>query len=34
MSFHAHLAEGIDQGETDWEVRLIDQEVSVDKRES
>ena len=34
VSFHAHLAEGIDQGETDWEVRLIDQEVSVDKRES
>ena len=36
-SFHAHFAEGIHQGESDWEVRLIDQGVSVDdvrRRES
>ena len=36
-SFHAHFAEGLHQGESDWEVRLIDQGVSVDdvrRRES
>ena len=27
-SFHAHFAEGLHQGESDWEVRLIDQGVS------
>ena len=27
-SFHAHFAEGLHQGENDWEVRLIDQGVS------
>ena len=31
-SFHAHFAEGLHQGESDWEVRLIDQGVSVDVR--
>ena len=29
-SFHAHFAEGLRQGESDLEVRLIDQAVSVD----
>ena len=29
-SFHDHFAEGLHQGESDWEVRLIDQGVSVD----
>ena len=29
-SFHAHFTEGLYQGEGDWEVRLIDQGVSVD----
>ena len=29
-SFHAHFPEGLHQGESDWEVRLIDQRVSVD----
>ena len=29
-SFHAHIVEGLQQGEKDWEVRLIDQGVSVD----
>ena len=29
-SFHAHFAEDLHQGESDWEVRLIDQGVSVD----
>ena len=36
-SFHAFFAEGLHQGESDWEVRLIDQGVSVDdvrRRES
>ena len=36
-SFHAHFAEGLHQGESDREVRLIDQVVSVDdvrRRES
>ena len=36
-SFHAHFAEGLHQGESDWEVRLIDQGVRVDdvrRRES
>ena len=36
-SFHAHFAEDLHQGESDWEVRLIDQGVSVDdvrRRES
>ena len=36
-SFHAHFTEGLHQEESDWEVRLIDQEVSVDdvrRRES
>ena len=36
-SFHAHFAEGFHQGESDWEVILIDQGVSVDdvrRRES
>ena len=28
--FHAHFAEGLHQGESDWEVRLIDQGVSAD----
>ena len=27
-SFHAHFAEGLHQGESDWEVRLIEQAVS------
>ena len=31
-SFHAHFAEDLHQGESDWEVRLIDQGVSVDVR--
>ena len=29
-SFHALFAEGLHQGGSDWEVRLIDQGVSVD----
>ena len=29
-SFHAHFTEGLHQGESDWEVRLIDQGFSVD----
>ena len=29
-SFHDHFAEGLHQGESDWEVRLIDQGVSAD----
>ena len=29
-SFHAHFTEGLHQGESNWEVRLIDQGVSVD----
>ena len=29
-SFHAHVAEGLHQGESDLKVRLIDQGVSVD----
>ena len=29
-SFHAHFAEGLLQGESNWEVRFIDQGVSVD----
>ena len=29
-SFHAHFAEGLHQGESDWEFRLIDQGVSAD----
>ena len=29
-SFHAHFAEGLHQGESDWEVRLMDQGISVD----
>ena len=29
-SFHAHFAEGLHQGESDWEIRLIDQIISVD----
>ena len=36
-SFHAHFTEGLHQGESDWEVRLIDQGFSVDdvrRRES
>ena len=36
-SFHAHFAEGLHQGENDWEVRLIDKTVSFDdasRRES
>ena len=36
-SFHDHFAEGLHQGESDWEVRLIDQGVSADdvrRRES
>ena len=32
-SFHAHSAEALHQGESDWEVRLIDQGVNVDGRE-
>ena len=35
--FHSHFAEGLHQGENDWEIRLIDQGVSVDdvgRRES
>ena len=35
--FHAHFAEGLHQRESDWEVRLVDQGVSVDdvrRRES
>ena len=35
--FHAHFGEGLHQGESDWEVRLIDQGVSVNdarRRES
>ena len=35
--FHAHFTEGLHQGESDWEVRLIDQGFSVDdvrRRES
>ena len=35
--FHAHFAEVLHQGESDWEVRLIDQRASVDdvrRRES
>ena len=28
--FHAHFAEGLLERESDWEVRLIDQGVSVD----
>ena len=28
--FHSHFEEGLHQGESDWEVRLIDQGVSVD----
>ena len=27
-SFHAHFTEALHQGESDWEVRLIDQGVS------
>ena len=36
-SFHVHFAECLYQGESDWELRLIDQGVSVDdarRRES
>ena len=36
-SFHAHFTEGLHQGDGDWEVRLVDQGVSVDdvrRRES
>ena len=36
-SFHAHFTEVLHQGESDWEVRLIDQGFSVDdvrRRES
>ena len=36
-SFHAHFTKGLHQGESDWEVRLIDQGFSVDdvrRRES
>ena len=36
-SFDAHFVEGLPQGESDWEVRLIDQGVSIDdvkRRES
>ena len=36
-SFHAHFTEGLHQGESDWEVRLIDRGFSVDdvrRRES
>ena len=29
-SFHAHFKAGLHQGESDWEVRLIDQGFSVD----
>ena len=29
-SFHAHFAKDLHQGESNWEVRLIDQRVSVD----
>ena len=29
-SFYTHLAEGVQQGEIDWEVRLIDETKSVD----
>ena len=29
-SFHAHFVEGLPRGESDWEVRLIDQGVSID----
>ena len=37
QELHAHFAEVLHQGESDWEVRLIDQRVSVDdvrRRES
>ena len=27
---HAHIVEGLDQGESNWEVRLIDQGISLD----
>ena len=36
-SFHAHFADGVHNGECDWEVRLIDQSFSAEdlrKRES
>ena len=29
VSFHAHFVEGLHQGESDWEVKLIDEGVSV-----
>ena len=28
--FHIHFAEGLHQGESDWEVRSVDQGVSAD----